>query len=120
VLSNSNLADLESLVVVGDQVASSPILNQSSSKVSIWSSKNNSSVNIRVLVHHTLESALSFLGSPKPNSPARFRGQSGYNLAFHTNGLSSDACCLIIFICVLLSELPHVMDQVLLQCILTP
>jgi hypothetical protein len=75
-LSNDNLVNLESFVVLGDEVTSSSVLDQSGSEVSVCSSENNSSVDIRVLIHHTLEVILSFLGSSKANSLAGLGGQS--------------------------------------------
>jgi hypothetical protein len=74
VLSNNNLANLESLVILGDKVTSSSVPTQSRSKVRICSSENNSSVDIRMLIHHALETILGFLGCSKPNSSTRFCG----------------------------------------------
>jgi len=70
VLSDSNLVDLECLVVLGDKITSSSVLDQSSSEVRVCSSENNSSVDIRVLINNTLELILSLLGCSKTNSLA--------------------------------------------------
>jgi hypothetical protein len=73
-LSDCNPADLESLVIVGDKSTSSSVLDQRSSKMCIRGSKNNSSIHIRVLIHHALKFPLSFLCSSKPNSLSGFCG----------------------------------------------
>jgi hypothetical protein len=91
VLSNGNLVNLESFVVLGDEITSSSVLDQSGSEARVCSSENNSSVDIRMLIHHALEVVLSFLGSSKSNSLTRFGGESGDNFALHTDGLGSEA-----------------------------
>ena len=70
-LSNRNLVDLESLVVLGDKITSSSGLHQSGSEVRVCSSENNSSVDIRMLIHHALELILSFLSCSKSNGLTR-------------------------------------------------
>lgn len=75
-LSNSNLVDLERLVILGDKITSSSILNQSSSEMRVCSSENDCSVHIRMFIHHALELILSFLSCSKSDSLARFGGQS--------------------------------------------
>jgi hypothetical protein len=73
-LSDCNPADLESLVIVGDKSTSSSVLDQRSSKMCIRGSKNNSSIHIRVLIHHALEFTLSLFSCPKTNSLSGFGG----------------------------------------------
>lgn len=89
-LSNDNLINLESFVVLGDKVTSSSALDQSGSEVRVCSSENNSSVDIIMLIHHALEVILSFLGSSKANSPAGLGGEGRDDLAFDADGLDSD------------------------------
>ena len=99
ILGNNNLVNLESLVILGDQVTSSASLSQRRSKLRVCSSEHDSSVDVRMLIHHTLEFILGFLCGAKADSLARFGAECGDDFSLYGDGLSGVARGFVVFVC---------------------
>lgn len=99
ILGNNNLVNLESLVILGDQVTRGASLSQRRSELRVCSSKHDSSVDVRMLIHHTLEFILGLLCGAKADSLAGFRAERGDDFSFHRHGLSGVARDFVVLVC---------------------